>query len=405
MDYLTIKRQLELRGQEHLLRFYSDLTAEDQSKLLQQIEKIDWNILKHDRGFSVSGEITPLKGLSVHEIQLNREEYEAEGKRLIRAGKIAALLLAGGQGTRLGSDAPKGAYDIGETRPLYIFECLIANLTEVCVACNAYVPLYIMTSDKNDRETQAFFKAHNYFGYPEQYIRFFKQDMAVCTDFNGKILLEDRGKIAMSPNGNGGCFSSLNNAGLFSEARRAGIEWFNVFAVDNVLQRIADPVFIGATALSQMACGAKFVRKCAPEERVGVLCARGGSPDVIEYYELSQEMARERDEVGELVYSYGVTLNYLFRADKLEKIMGEEIPVHIAKKKIAYCNELGEKVFPERENGCKYETLIVDMVRLMGTCLPFEVVREREFAPVKNREGVDSVESARILLKKNGVLL
>ena len=186
---------------------------------------------------------------------------------------------------------------------------------------------------------------------------------------------------------------------------KRGIEWLNVFSGDNVLQRIADPVFVGATALSGLPCGAKVVRKSCPEERVGVLCLKGGLPQVVEYYELSEEMANARDGKGNLLYSFGVTLNYLFRLTRLKEIAAREIPVHVVKKKIPCIDEGGNPVFPETENGYKYETLILDMVRLAGSCLPFEVEREKEFAPVKNRTGTDSVESARILLQKNGVKL
>ena len=166
----------------------------------------------------------------------------------VHDGKVAALMLAGGQGTRLGFDGPKGTLDIGVARPLYIYECLIRNLLEVCTACGAYVPLYIMTSDKTDRMTRAFLKEHGCFGYPEEKVRFFLQDMAPATDFEGRLLLEGRGALALSPNGNGGCFSSLRRAGLMEEAKQSGVEWINVFAVDNVLQRIADPVFVGGDA-------------------------------------------------------------------------------------------------------------------------------------------------------------
>ena len=188
------------------------------------------------------------------------------------------------------------------------------------------------------------------------------------------------------------------------EAKQSGVEWINVFSVDNVLQRIADPVFVGATLLSGVNCGAKFVKKCAPEERVGVLCRRGSLPDVVEYYDLPAAMANARDERGELVYSFGVTLNYLFRLKAIEQASRTAIPVHRAKKKIPYWNG-SELIRPETENGYKYETLVVDWVRLMKSCLPFEAVREREFAPIKNAEGVDSVQSARELLKYNGVKL
>lgn len=373
MNYCEILQQLKDRGQEHLLRFYDFLTAEEPGLLAAANRSDRLDDAQRSQDGAPSGEIAPLKGLSIGEIERNRLQYEQEGKRLIREGKVAALLLAGGQGTRLGSNAPKGAYNIGITRPLYIFECLVRNLQKVCSSCGAYVPLYIMTSDKNDIETREFFKEHAFFGYPEQYVRFFKQDMAVCTDFEGKILLEEAGKIAVSPNGNGGCFSSMKNAGLFEEAKKQGVEWFNVFAVDNVLQRIADPVFLGATVLSGAACGAKFVRKCAPDERVGVLCSRGGAPDVIEYYELPEELACAADENGELLYSFGVTLNYLFRTDRLEKIVGSKIPVHTAKKKIPYLNGKGEKIVPTAENGYKYETLIVDM----GSGLQAHVCRSK----------------------------
>ena len=407
MDRLKSARELlRKHGQEHLLAYYGELSEAERESLLTQIESIDWNIFSEEaRCHAPEGEIAPIAGMSTEEIEARQEEFFAAGKEIIRAGKVAALLLAGGQGTRLGYDGPKGTMDIGLTHPLYIFECLIRNLQEVCRACDAVVPLYIMTSDKTDERTRTFLKEHDYFGYPQEAVRFFLQDMAPATDFDGKILLEGKGRLALSPNGNGGCFSSLRRSGLWEEAAARGVEWFNVFAVDNVLQRIADPVFVGATALAGVNCGAKFVRKCDPHERVGVLCLRGGVPDVVEYYELSEEMANARDERGGLVYSFGVILNYLFRREALEEIERNVIPVHVAKKKIPCLNGAGELVKPDKENGCKYETLVVDIVRLTKSCLPYEAVREHEFAPIKNATGVDSVESARELLKQNGVTL
>jgi UDP-N-acetylglucosamine/UDP-N-acetylgalactosamine diphosphorylase len=210
---------------------------------------------------------------------------------------------------------------------------------------------------------------------------------------------------ALSPNGNGGWFSSMQRAGLTEDLHARGIEWLNIYAVDNVLQRIADPIFVGATILSGVNCGAKVVCKNDPHERVGVLCMDGDMPDIIEYYELTEEMANERDEKGDLAYIYGVILNYLFRLSKLEEIVGNKIPVHIVEKKIECVDKDGITRKPEKENGRKFETLAVDLIKPMGTVLPFEVVREREFAPIKNKTGVDSVESARELLKQNGVKL
>ena len=401
--YQELEQLLQKNGQEHLLNGFSALNSAQQESLLREIGAIDFSLL-HDNCVERQGEIEPIVTLTLGEIKARYEEFEKVGAQLLRQGKIGAVMLAGGQGTRLGSSAPKGTYNMGLTKPLYIFECLIKNLLAVTTKYGACVPLLIMTSDKNDVQTRSFFKEHAYFGYPQEDVYFFVQDMAPSTDFNGKILLEDKGKLALSPNGNGGWYSSMRRAGLSERMQAQGVEWLNVFAVDNVLQRIADPVFVGATYLSGAACGAKAVKKAAPEERVGVLCKRGGLPDIIEYYELDEKMANARDEAGELLYGSGVILNYLFRISALEEVVGCKIPVHRAKKKVPYYD--GEKVVaPQTENAYKYEALIVDMIHLLDGCLPFEVEREREFAPVKNATGVDSVESARTLLKLNGVEL
>jgi UDP-N-acetylglucosamine/UDP-N-acetylgalactosamine diphosphorylase len=229
--------------------------------------------------------------------------------------------------------------------------------------------------------------------------------MAPAVDFDGKIILETKDTPALSPNGNGGWFGSLQRAGLCEDLHKRGVEWLNIYAVDNVLQRIADPVFVGATIESGVNCGAKAIFKTEPREKVGVLCMDGNQPDIIEYYELTDEMANMRDENGDLVYSYGVIMNYLFRLSKLEEVADKKIPVHIVEKKIECLCEDGVTRKPEKENGKKFESLAVDLVKLMGSVLPYEVVREREFAPIKNKTGVDSVESARELLKLNGVIL
>jgi UDP-N-acetylglucosamine/UDP-N-acetylgalactosamine diphosphorylase len=183
------------------------------------------------------------------------------------------------------------------------------------------------------------------------------------------------------------------------------VEWLNIYAVDNVLQRIADPVFVGATIATGVNCGAKSISKTNPYEKVGVLCQDGDKPDIIEYYELTDEMANQKDENGNLAYRFGVIMNYLFRLSKLEEIVSQKIPVHIVEKKIESVCEDGVTRKPEKENGKKFETLAVDLIKPMGSVLPFEVVREKEFAPIKNKTGVDSVESARELLKLNGVEL
>jgi UDP-N-acetylglucosamine/UDP-N-acetylgalactosamine diphosphorylase len=226
--------------------------------------------------------------------------------------------------------------------------------------------------------------------------------MTPSVDYGGKLLMEGPDQLSLSPNGNGGWFSSMIKANLLSDLHYRNIEWINVFAVDNVLQKIADPYFIGATIATNHLSGAKVVKKANPNERVGVLCLEGGKPSIVEYYEMTDEMINERKDNGELSYAFGVILNYLFRLDKLEDIIKYELPVHVVEKKIPYLSVDGKYIEPTEPNGYKFEELVLDMVHLFDNCLPFEVIRENEFAPIKNATGVDSISTAQQLLMKQG---
>lgn len=386
----------------------SKLSGQSKAILQSQVDSLDYslfNALDHKDSGEGKGVISPIGAVEAKDIAVKEEEYRAAGLEAIKACKVGAVLLAGGQGTRLGADGPKGTYNVGLTRDLYIFECLINNLKEVTDAVGAWVPLYIMTSTVNNDQTVSFFKEHNYFGYPEDYVKFFVQEMVPAVDYEGRILMQSETELVLSPNGNGGWFSSMAKAGILEDVHAKGVEWLNVFAVDNVLQRMADPAFVGATILSDCDSGAKVVRKAAPDERVGVLCREDGKPSIIEYYEMSDEMANLRNEDGELTYGFGVILNYLFSEKKLEEIMNNYMPIHVVEKKIPYMDENGNKIAPQSPNGYKFETLVLDMVHMMDDCLAYEVIREKEFAPIKNLHGVDSVDSARELLQKNGVTL
>lgn len=404
-----IKVLLEKYGQEHLLKYYDELNRTEQEALLNQIGEIDFSVLKLVEEKNIEqkrGIIEPIKDVcSMEEIEKRREEFFDIGAEAIRKCKVGAILLAGGQGTRLGSDRAKGMYNIGIEKPLYIFEMLIRNLLDVVKATGAYVPLFIMTSDKNHEDTVGFFKEMNYFGYDKDYVWFFKQAMAASVDYEGKIYLEDKSKVSMSPNGNGGWFISLEKAGLLDKVKELGVEWLNVFAVDNVLQKMVDPYFVGAVINSKVVCGAKVVSKACPTEKVGALCLEDGRPSIVEYYELTDEMAYAKGADGKLLYNYGVILNYLFSVEKLIEITNKDMPLHIVEKKIPYMDAQGNFISPEEPNGYKFETLVLDMVHLMDNCLAYEVERNREFAPIKNKTGVDSVESARELLKVNGVVV
>ena len=383
-------------------------SAEQNEELKKKLEKIDWTILNHiERKETVNerGVFAPLEAVEVSDIEAGKEKFLKLGLEAIRAGKVGAVLLAGGQGTRLGLDKPKGTLNIGVDRELYLFEQLFRNLMDVTDQAEAYVPMYIMTSNINHDDTVNFFEEHVYFGYPKDYVKFFVQEMVPACDYEGHVYMESDTEVAMSPNGNGGWFGSMVKAGLLEDIHARGIEWINVFAVDNCLQRIADPLFIGATIDSGCESGAKVVRKAAPDEKVGVLCTEDGRPSIAEYYEMTEEMATARKENGDLLYGFGVILNYLFSEKKLEEIADANMPIHVVEKKIPHVDAEGNPIKPEQPNGYKFETLVLDMVHMMKDCIPYEVVREREFAPIKNLHGVDSLDSARELLKGCGVEL
>ena len=226
----------------------SRLAPEKQEHLRAQVHGIDYalfNALEHrEGGESTKGAISPIGAVEIRDIAAKEAEYRAIGLDAIRACKVGAVLLAGGQGTRLGADGPKGSYNVGVTKDLYIFECLINNLLDVTGEAGAYVPLYIMTSTVNNDQTVAFFKEHNYFGYPEDYIKFFIQEMVPAVDYEGRILMQNESELVLSPNGNGGWYSSMAKTGVLDDVHARGVEWLNVFAVDNVLQRMADPVLL-----------------------------------------------------------------------------------------------------------------------------------------------------------------
>lgn len=407
MTLTEAKEKLAKYGQEHLLRHYDELTDSEKEAFLAQIERTDMSVIASAASADgTRGFIEPLGAMELDEIAKRADEFRAIGLDAIREGKVGAILLAGGMGTRLGSDDPKGMYNIGLTKDVYIFQRLIENLLDVVREADAWIHLFVMTSEKNHEKTVAFLKEKSFFGYDESHVHFFVQDMAPAVDYDGKIFLEEKGWMSTSPNGNGSWYSSMVTSGMDRVADEAGIEWLNVFAVDNVLQRIADPVFVGATIAQKCTVGAKVVKKNAPDERIGVMCLEDKHPSIVEYYELTDELMNTKNEKGEPAYYFGVILNYLFRVDELKRIVEDKMPLHVVEKKIKYYDDAtGKTVKPEEVNGRKFETLVLDMIRLSESCLPFEVVREREFAPIKNPTGIDSVESARALCQGCGIEL
>lgn len=408
MNYQEAYAKLEAADQLHVLKYFEELSDSEKEALLDQINTTDFSVIEECKREHLAvdkGEISPLASMEIDEIEANKEAFKEIGVKAIQNGKLGAVLLAGGMGTRLGSDDPKGMYNIGLTKDVFIFQRLIENLMDVVKETGTYIHLFIMTSEKNDTATRNFLAEKEYFGYKAEFVHFFSQDMAPATDYDGHVYMESKNRISTSPNGNAGWFTSLKKAGLMDIVKETGIEWFNIFAVDNVLQRIADPVFLGATIQADVNVGAKVVRKNAPDEKIGVMCLEDGLPSIVEYYELTDELMNAKNEKGDPAYNFGVILNYLFNVDALEHEFSEEVPIHVVEKKIPYINEAGELIKPEEPNGYKFEGLVIDFIHQLKTCLPYEVVRNKEFAPIKNKTGVDSVESARVLCQENGITL
>lgn len=407
MNLDSIKNTLNCYNQQHLLKYFEELSDSEKNALLSQIDSIDWTFMSYLNKDTSAKEsvIAPISAMPLSEISTNKETFKKVGIDAIKEGKLCLLLLAGGQGTRLGFDKPKGTFNMGISKDLFIFELLIEHTMDVVREAGTFIHLYIMCSDINYADTTSFFEEHNYFGYDKDYIHFFVQELNPATSFDGKILMNSKSNIAMSPNGNGGWFSSMQRAGLLEGIFNSNLEWINVFSVDNVLQRIADPVFLGATIKTGNMSASKVVAKTAPEEKVGVMCTENGKPHIIEYYEMSEDMINQRNSDGTLSYGYGVTLNYLFPISRLKETLDTHMPLHVVKKAVPYIDEAGNLITPSSANGLKFETLALDLIHEMDSCLVFEVDRSTEFAPVKNKEGVDSIATARELLTQNGYTL
>ncbi len=400
----ALMETLKKYDQLHLLEGFDALSEAEQAELLHDIESVNFDMMaRANEEAEKTYDIAPIDIFTADMAEAEEAELTKIGLEAIHDNKAAAVLLCGGQGTRLGFPHSKGMFDIGVTKPLYIFELHFAYLSKVAKAADNYFPVFIMTSIYNDGEIKEFLAEHDYFGYDKNAVYFYTQKMAYATDLNGKLLKGSPSTLVASPDGNGGWFASLAAAGHGKVLKEKGVEWLNIISIDNVLQRTVDPVFVGATIRSKATVGAKVICKNAPDERIGLLCLDHGKPTIIEYYELDQ-LVKETGLSIEGI-DYGVILNYLFSVKEMERTLTDSpLPVHKAKKKVPYWD--GEKVVtPTTENGYKFEMLSTDLIVKMDTCLPYEVRRELEFAPVKNKTGIDSVESARAMLEARGYTL
>ncbi len=403
--YEEARKRLEEYGQTGLLACYGALSEEGRKRLLADIEEIDLPMMKelyakagkHEAGGEIDpNELTPLKPLDSETLSdCERERLETLGLKAIADGKLAVLTMAGGQGTRLGHDGPKGTFDIGLPSHKSLFELHTDKLKRVSERAGACVPWYIMTSEINHAATVEFFESHGYFGYPKDKVRFFPQTMIPPLTPDGKLQLEAPDKVLKSPNGNGGMFVSLKKQGCLDELRAMNVEYLMVTGVDNCLIKMADPLFLGAL-IDEPACEAiaKSYLKRGPGEKSGVFCYRGGKPGVVEYTEIPKECAEMTGADGQYVYGDCNLLAYVFRMDVVGKLCDTGMDYHVAVKKIKYCDPASGGEL-EQTGGYKFEMFLFDAFRALNSLKVLRVKRTDEFAPVKNPTGEDSVELAR----------
>lgn len=402
----AVREILQKHGQEQLLNCYTKLEKNKQEELLDEILTIDFLQMEKLYKKSIQKEvvsnieINPISYIDKDKIEREeKQKLQEVGEDLIREGKYAVVTMAGGQGTRLGHNGPKGTYDLGLENHKSIFEILCDTLKEAHEKYGVFIPWYIMTSRQNYIETVNFFEEHSYFGYPKQDIIFFMQGELPVVNEKGKILLNAEGLINEAADGHGGIFVSMRKNGIIYDMKARGIQWAFIGGVDNVLVKMVDPILVALCIKKEVLAGGKSVVKASPEERVGVFCKKNGRPSVIEYTEISEEMAKAREKNGELKYGESHILCNIFHIKAIEEISKDKLPYHSAHKKIEYMDEHGNIVKPNEPNAYKYEAFLFDAFESLEDMAIMRVKREEEFAPVKNATGVDSPETARKLYK------
>jgi len=407
-----IRDTLEQHGQSHLLRFFDDLTADQKQLLLDDIEQVNFNQLddlidrfvRHPSPPEDIGELEPADYYPLPPTDAYDENaYREAGEELIRTGKVAAFTVAGGQGTRLGWRGPKGTFPGTPVTGKPLFQVFAEQLRAVENRFGVTIPWYIMTSPINHEPTRAFFQDNNFFGLSRRNIFLFPQDVLPSLDATtGKLMLADKHRLAVNPNGHGGSIQALRDSGAIEDMTQRGIEHISYFQVDNPLVKTVDPLFIGlhATAPDSSAeMSSKMVAKAYPEEKVGVFCNENGRTIVIEYSDLPDELARQRDPDGRLRYRAGSIAVHVIGVEFVANLNVEDdgfvLPLHRAIKKVPYVDtETGEKVEPDEPNGVKLEMFIFDAIPKADSSIILETGRADEFAPIKNKTGVDSIETS-----------
>ncbi len=395
-------------NQEHIIRWMNTLDEEKKREIIEQIKQIDFHQMTElydntKKEVEIKeNKIEAIKYIDKEKLTvIERKELEGLGEQVIRKGEYAVVTMAGGQGTRLEHTGPKGTFKLDVYgKGKYLFEILAENLKEANKNYGVTIPWYIMTSKENNEATYDFLEKNNYFGYEKEDVILFEQGELPLINTEGKLLINKNGLIKEASDGNGGVFSSLRTSGALSDMKERGIKWIFIGGVDNVLLKMADTTLLGLAIKENVQIASKSIVKANPTERVGVFCKMNGHPKVIEYSELPEKMAEEVDNNGELKYGEAHIMCNLFTIDAIEKISKEPLIYHSAFKKNSYLDENGKEVIPSEKNSYKFEAFIFDAFEFFDDIAILRGKREDDFAPVKNKEGVDSPKTAKELYEK-----
>jgi len=411
-NYEDIKKAIKEHHQDHLLSFWDQLDTAQRQNLLAQIQQLDiekinyWveNYVKNSDSVAISSDLVPAPFYSSEpaDTQQHRKYARAVelGKELIHQGKVAAFVVAGGQGTRLGFDGPKGNLPISPVKNKTLFQLFAESITAASRKYQTVCPCYIMTSPFNHTETEEIFRSNDYYGLNGENVFIFQQGTLPSFSFNGKILLADKDRISCSPDGHGGSLKALYRSGAIEDMKRRSVEFISYFQVDNPLIRIFDPLFIGLHALDKAEMSSRTVIKTDPYEKVGNFCLINGNVTVIEYSDLPDELAERRNPDGSLAFKLGSIAIHIINRTFVEKLNadGFSLPLHRAVKKIPHIEEHGKLVEPAEPNGVKLESFVFDAVPLASKSIILQTLRSEEFAPTKNATGIDSVETTKQLM-------
>lgn len=393
------RERLELHGQEHLLTFWEQLSAAEQDHLARQIRSLDFGLIERlVRGHDESEDWSQLASrarpprtfrLDGRGNEFSRAVARQAGEAALAAGRVGALLVAGGQGTRLGFEHPKGMYPIGPVSGVSLFQLLVEKLRATSRRYGVRIPLWLMTSPATHHETAEFFERHGRFGLPPEDLHLFCQGTMPAVDAQtGRVLLAEPAEIALSPDGHGGSVAALKAAGGLDLARQRGIDLFFYFQVDNPLVVVCDPVFLGYHLLAGAEVSTQVVRKVDPAERVGLVVEIDGRVRIIEYSDLPAEVAARRTPDGGLELWAGNIAVHVFDREFLERMSAGDgrLPFHRARKKVPFVDEDGRLVDPETPNALKFERFVFDLLPAAERSMVMEVAAEEAFAPLKNAD-------------------